>query len=36
MHHEVDLSAFTTEELEVLNKLSLTQDTPVDTEFEEV
>lgn len=36
MHHEVDLSAFTTEELEVLNKLSLTQETPVDTEFEEV
>jgi len=36
MHHEVDLSNFTVEELEVLNKLSLAKNNPEDTEFEEM
>lgn len=36
MHHEVDLSNFTTEELEVLHKLSLNKTNAEDIDFEEV
>ncbi len=36
MHHEVDLTGFTNEELEVLSKLSLARENPEDVEFEEV